>query len=258
MKIAVQASGRILVDGHEVDLSELEAALLQAKLDGATVEYSREHPETHGPPEVDAVLKLITANRLRIALPCDREQTAAPAIEFPGMEVFFSKVRKQAAAGKGISLVRQPQQHFILPSPPEGAIKPQMIEAVKSVIPSDEPRNIAAVAAPGALAGNPGKPPLLPEVGRQVPFFGLLIGLAYMGHAVWIFEATPQNMNAGCEEADVLIVDSNAIAALPDGWLEDASRVMRNPNILIYDRSRQRIGAIRTAGEVPGKIEFLS
>ena len=35
-----------------------------------------------------------------------------------------------------------------------------------------------------------------------------------------------------------------------------AAGVMRNANILAYDRSRSKMGALRTAGEVPGKIEF--
>ena len=65
-------------------------------------------------------------------------------------------------------------------------------------------------------------------------------------------------MTIDVSDADVLVVDSGAIAALPQGWDEDAAVVMRNPNILVYDRNRQKIGAIRTAGEVPGRIEFPS
>ena len=267
MKISVLTSGRILLDGREVNLSELEEALHQAKLNGAAVQYTRENPESEAPPEADAVMKLIAANRLRMALAeapraeggeVDREaveREPAEPIEFPGVDVFFAKVRRRAAAGRGVSVVRQ-RRHYILPSPAEGSLNPQMIEGVKAMVPSDQPRNIAAVAAVDALAGDPGKPPTLHEIARHVPFFGLLMGLGYVGHVVWVFEASPATLTAGCEEADVLIVDSNAIAALPAAWPEDLGRVMRNANILIYDRSRQMVGAIRTAGEVPGKIEF--
>ena len=131
-----------------------------------------------------------------------------------------------------------------------------MVEAVKPVIPSEQPRNVAAIAAHGALSADPSNKPALREIAKRVPFFGLLIGLAYTGHAVWIFEASPELVTAGCEDADVLIVDSDAIAAFPQGWAVDAALVMRNPNMLVYDRNRQKIGALRTAGEVPGRIEF--
>ena len=141
-------------------------------------------------------------------------------------------------------------------APPQGAISEQMIASVKAVVTSEEPRNIAAIAAADALAGDPSKPPSLPDIARRVPFFGSLMGLAYVGHAVWIFEAVAALLSDGCEDADVLIVDSNAIATLPSGWSESASGVMRNANILVYDRNREKIGAMCTAGVVPGRIEF--
>jgi len=177
-------------------------------------------------------------------------------IEWPGIETFFAKVRKQAAGSRGVSLVRPDRLHFILPAPPTGSIGSRMVEGVKAAIPSEQPRNVAAIAAAGALAGDPSSKPALPDIAKRVPFFGLLVGLAYIGHAVWVFEALPEMATAGCEDADVLIVDSDAIATLGPAWAVDASVVMRNANILVYDRKRGRIGAMRTAGEVPGRIEF--
>jgi hypothetical protein len=256
VKIAVLASGRILLDGDEVSLGELDAALQVAKLRGATVEYSRENPAGEASPVVDEVMKLITANRLRIALATESDSRPSNLIEFPGIETFFSKVRRQAAKTRGVSLVRPDQIVYGLPAPPEGSLNPQMVEGVKSVFSSDTPRSIAAIAPADALAGDPAKPPTLPDIARRVPFLGLLIGFAYVGHAVWIFEAQPSMMPAGCEDADILLVDSNAIATLPADWAEDAAAVMKNPNVLVFDRSRHKIGVLRTAGEVPGRIEF--
>jgi hypothetical protein len=268
LKISVLSSGKILLDGREVGLSELEEAFQAANVHGSLVQYTRENPEGEAPPVAEAVIKLIAANRLRVALytnpdfseqvDLQRQPQASGVIEWPGIDTFFAKVRKQAAISRGVSLVRPDRLHFILPVPPPGSIKSQMVEAVKAAIPSEQPRNVAAIAARGALAGDPSTKPTLPDIARRVPFFGLLIGLAYTGHAVWIFEASPETATAGCEDADVLVVDSGAIAALPQGWDEDAAVVMRNPNILVYDRNRQKIGAIRTAGEVPGRIEFPS
>ncbi|HEY3838466.1 MAG TPA: hypothetical protein VGL72_17925 [Bryobacteraceae bacterium] len=255
------ASGKILLEGREVSLAELESALKTAKLDGATIHYYQENPAGEPPAEWMAVMKLIADNRLRIALtPLAESSESAPrpsnVLEFPGTESFFSKVRRKTAGSRSVSLVRSELTHFILPAPPAGTISEQMVAGVKAVLNSDQPRNIGAIAAADALAGDPSKPPTLPDVARHVPFFGLLMGLAYLGHAVWIFEAVASLLADGCEEADLLLVDSNAIATLPSGWSETVSGVMRNPNILIYDRNRQKIGAMCTAGEVPGRIEF--
>ena len=267
LKISVLQSGQILLDGREVDLTELETALQQAKLQGSAVHYYRENPAGPAPPAAEAVLKLIVANRLRIALstqPDFSENYVPPAaepkpsnvIEFPGVETLFAKVRRHTKDSRAITVVRPDQMVYVMPAPPAGSINPQTTAGIKSLVPSDEPRNIAAVLAPGVLAGDPAKPPKVAELSRQVPFYGLLIGLAYVGHTVWVFEAIPSMLNAGCEDADVLVVDSNALAGLPRGWGVDAAGVMRNANILAYDRSRSKMGALRTAGEVPGKIEF--
>jgi hypothetical protein len=253
VNVSVLASGKILLDEREVSLRELEEAFDEARVNGTVVYYTREKPHEQAPTEAEAVMKMITDRRLRVAL-----TGATNVIAVPGIEAFFAKVRKRAAESRGVSLVRPDRTHFILPSPPEGSIGAQMVEGVKAVIPSDQPRCIAAMTAPGALAGDPSQKPSLPEVAKRVPFMGLLVGLAYTGHAVWMYEGSAEWAAAGCEEADVLIVDSDAIATLPADWAVDAARVMRNANVLAYDRSRHKIGAIRTAGEVPGRIEFVN
>jgi hypothetical protein len=255
LTIHISSSGAIRLDGREVNLSELETALREAKLNGSTVQYSREHPESDAPPVVDAVMKMITANRLRIALAVQPDRPSN-VIDFPGIEAFFAKVRRRASGHRGVLLVTPDQVMFGLPAPPQGAINAQMEAGVRSLVPSDQPRSIAAIAASGALAGDPSTPPVLPEIAKKVPFFGLLIGLAYVGHTVWIFEGNSDTMPVGCEDADVLIVDGSALTTLPKGWADDAAVAMRNANILVFDRTRARIGALRTAGEVPGRVEF--
>ena len=267
VKISVLASGGILLDGREVSLNELDEALQEAKLQGATVQYFRENAAGPAPPEAESVIRLVAGNRMRIALSTKpdfsdatviKPPAAAPpkVIEFPGIETLFAKVRKQAAGSHAVSLLRPDQILFVLPAPPPGSINEQMVAAVRGVVASEQPRNIAAIASRGALAGDPSRPPPVPDVARKVPFFGLLMGLAYVGHTVWLFEGVPQMATAGCEDADVLIVDSAAVGTLPPGWEVDASLVMRNANILIFDRAREKVGALRTAGKIPGRLEF--
>ncbi len=260
LKISVLSSGRVLLDGREVTLGEVEEALRAAKLEGSLVQYHGDDPASPATPESNAVMQMIADNRLRVSLsddagprPLDRTSNI---IELPGIESLFAKVRRHAAANRGVSLVTSSHAHVVLPAPPPGSISPQMTAGVKSFMPSDEPRNIAAVEAPGTLDGDGDEQPSLAEISRNVPFMGLLIALAYTGHAVWLFEGSPATLVPGCSEADVLIVDSKAISALGAGWQEDAVAAMRNANILVYDRTREKIGAWRTAGVVPGRIEF--
>jgi len=268
LNIHILATGEIRLDGQEATIDDVAGALDAAKLDGATVRYRRDEPSAEAPSEAEQIIQMITARRLRIALSPSPDSedaiVAEPAaentskvIEFPGIELLFAKLRKQAAGNRGVTLLRPDQVLYSLAAPAPGTINPQMEAGVKAMVPADQKRNIAAISAAGALsAGDPGKPPAVVDIARQVPFFGLLIGLAYIGHAVWLFEGIETMMPAGCEDADLLLVDSHAVASLPSSWTTDAGAIMRNPNILVWDRARNRMGALRTAGEVPGRIEF--
>jgi hypothetical protein len=244
LNISVLSSGRILLEGRDVTLDELEEALEAARLDGKVVHYSRENPAGEAPPEVDAVMKLITAKHLRLAFTLQPDHSKI--VEIPAIETFFAGVRRQAISNRGVLLVQLYQKPRLIPAPAAGSIKPQLVDGVKSVVSSEQPRSIAAIAAKGTVTGDL----------QRVPYFGLLLGLSYVGHAVWVFDVAKAAIPAGCEEADILIVDSNAIADLPSGWAEDAAVAMRNANVLVFDRTRQKIGALRTAGEVPGRLEF--
>ena len=69
------------------------------------------------------------------------------------------------------------------------------------------------------------------------PFLGLLLGLAYIGHSVWIFEGHPSALAAGCRNADVLIVDGDMVPHLQEDWTAVASSVMRHREIYVHDRA---------------------
>ena len=68
------------------------------------------------------------------------------------------------------------------------------------------------------------------------------MGLATIGHAVWIFDVTTvQLLGVGCKEADFLIVDSARLPSLPPGWQASAAKSMRSPQILVHDRGTHRL-----------------
>jgi hypothetical protein len=259
LRIRVTASGEVFLNDELVSLLELDDALKEAKRDEIPVQYSRENAESKATPEAEAVIKLIAANRLRITLSTS-DESAAPAerkvVAFPVFEDLFAEVRQEAAHNRGLSIVRPDGKHLILPPPEAESIAAQRVKAVEAIVPSKPARQIAALAASGAFAGNPDQAPKVAEIARQVPFLGMLIGFAFVGHAVWAFEAMPAMLKSGCGTADLLIVDSEALASLPSGWQDEAASAMRNANILVFDRGKEKLGVLRTAGEVTGQLAF--
>jgi hypothetical protein len=78
------------------------------------------------------------------------------------------------------------------------------------------------------------------EAGQVVfksPFFGILLGFAYIGHAVWVFEGHVSALAAGCREADVLIVDGEIVSYLTRDWAQFAGGAMRHREIYVHDRA---------------------
>jgi hypothetical protein len=67
------------------------------------------------------------------------------------------------------------------------------------------------------------------------------MGIATVGHSVWIFDGAVNVLNAGCRDADVLIVDSASVPLLPADWTIGAEKVMRNPQILVHDRNSYQL-----------------
>jgi hypothetical protein len=84
----------------------------------------------------------------------------------------------------------------------------------------------------------------------------MLMGLTYIGHAVWVFEGHPSAFTVGCRHADVLIVDSSMLGGLEDGWEDRAAAVMRNANILVHDRSTFQLRILHKVGEQLGALGF--
>src|ERR1051325_7624215 len=109
-----------------------------------------------------------------------------------------------------------------------------MAAGMERLIPSDVKRNVAVIADTGFAAG---LSPDLAQASKAIPFLGLLTGLTYIGHHVWVFEGHASALGAGCRDADVLIVDSAMAAHLEKSWQDTVAQAMRNANILMHDRA---------------------
>jgi len=154
-----------------------------------------------------------------------------------GIEDWFDKARTLAAQGD-LVVVRADGQCLILPALARASVKPEMVAAMERMIPSTTKRNVAVIADSSWATGTS----LSIQMANQgIPFFGLLMGIACIGHSVWVFNGTANLLSASCRDADVLIVDSVSVASLPTSWKTEVEKVMRNPQILVHDRSSYQL-----------------
>jgi hypothetical protein len=98
--------------------------------------------------------------------------------------------------------------------------------------------------------------PDITEFAKTIPLLGRLMGLTYIGHAVWVFEGQATTLSAGCRDADALLADSPKLPMLPRDWQDTAASVIRNANILIHNRENYQLGIARKAVEGKGLLEF--
>ena len=100
-----------------------------------------------------------------------------------------------------------------------------------SLIPPQPPKNISVITYTYLEA-------LKKDILQAIPFFGFLLGFAAIGHRVWVFEGHSSALQAGCREADLLIVDGGILPFLGDEmeWRTLAAGVMRVKEIKIIPR----------------------
>jgi len=155
----------------------------------------------------------------------------------PDVEKIFDQARKVAAgASEGDGKSRQvvvvtPGRMLMLqPCPPPGSMPANMVAQIEKLISSKIKRKIAVIGYTElkALKGN---------LAKAIPFFGMLSGLAYIGHSVWIFEGHASALSAGCKGADLLIVDGVMVPHLPADWPAIASSAAPHIQIYVHDRA---------------------
>jgi hypothetical protein len=156
----------------------------------------------------------------------------------------------------------QPDGSFLaFPCPPADAMPAEDVARAESIVPSAVPRNISVIAHTNLVTGQR-KPlaiaaePVFRAAGNAIPFFGMLVGLASIGHTVRGFDGNTPPLSAGCKDADVLIVDGARRPALPEGWQETARSAMRNANIFVHDRKTYTLRILEKVGSSTDRIEF--
>lgn len=162
-----------------------------------------------------------------------------PEVDVPvHLEETFAKARKSAAEGSGagatagrhVVIVTPGRMLMLQPCPAPGSMDPKVVASVEKLLAPQPPKNIAAVGFTELTA-------LRANLGKAIPFFGTLLGLAYIGHAVWVFEGHPTALAAGCREADLLLVDELMVPFLDPYWVSTMTKVMRRPLIFSHERA---------------------
>jgi len=238
IRISVLADGRLLLDDQVASLDVITDRL-RAAADDDVVWYYRENATGDPPPEAMEVMKAITARRLPVRLSSkpDFSDSVRPATA--GMETVFAPIRAKAARGN-VVILRPNGQYLVFPVLKREQATAEAIAAVERILPSSSPRKIAVVAETNWTMNAP----TIKAASEAIPFFGLLMGLATIGHAVWIVGPST-DLAGACREADVLIVDSGSAATLPEGWPNRARQVMSGRQILEHDRATYRLREMR-------------
>lgn len=250
LKVSVLVSGAVLLDGEPTSLEELGARLESLKADRPVVWYYREAAGAEPPPEAMQVMKLVVDKRLPISL-CskpdfsdyvDRKGVSHP--RYTNWDGVVTKVREMTAGGRYVGIVR-PDRSYLLIAPPSKASMPtNMVQMMAKLVPPEPPRCISAIADTYFSWRVGGGVPTLAETAQALPFFGMLLGLACIGHSVCVFTGTDDSMAAGCRGTDLLIVDDAQLPALSADWKEVAAPVMRNPNIVAHERASFKLRPI--------------
>jgi hypothetical protein len=172
------------------------------------------------------------------------------------IEEVFANIRKIAAGDKGqggLVILRPNRSYLHVPPMTATAELKKFAEGLEKLIPSAKQRNISVISYTEFGGGDV---PNITEANKSIPFFGLLMGLSYLGHAVWVFEGHPSALAAGCRDADVLIVDSAMLPFLQAGWHDAVSAVMRNANLLVHNRANFQLLIARKVGTGGARLEF--
>jgi len=276
LKISALASDALLINNEPTDLEGLDRALAEAKAANAVVYYYREMATADASPKAMEVLKLVVKHQLPVTLstkpdfsdyvdangvPHPRRNIAPPptlrmpeVAPRPDSEAVFAQLRQTASRTKprGVAVLTPERHVAIVPTLPETPAVRTMAANLDKLIPAATNRNIAGIGYTVASSLTRANDP-----NQSAPFFTFLVGLCQIGHTVWVFEGHPSALEAGCRDADVLIVDSGVRHLLAPGWPDTVAAAMRNVNILVFERTTAKIGVLRQVGNRRDQLEFL-
>src|SRR5438105_1196955 len=97
------------------------------------------------------------------------------------IEGLFEQARLQAQQGN-LVVLRQDGNNLLLPAMQPASVTPEMKAAIEGIIPSNIKRMVAVI---GDTSWASSRQPSLQAANWAIPFWGLLMGLSSIGHAIW-------------------------------------------------------------------------
>jgi hypothetical protein len=167
-----------------------------------------------------------------------------PEVDQPAsLAAIFDQARSAASAGipgpagsaqDCVVIVTPGRSLMLQPCPPPGSMPEEQVAAIQKMIAPQPNRNICAISYTALTA-------IRTDISKAIPFIGILLGFAYIGHAVWVFEGHASALAHGCGNADVLLVDGGMLLYLQPDWQRVAASAMRRPEIYVHDRKSFRL-----------------
>jgi hypothetical protein len=146
------------------------------------------------------------------------------------MEKIFQKVRKAAEGDRQVVLLTPGRMLMLQPCPPAGSMPAKVVTQIEKLISPKVKRKVAVIAYTEIKA-------VTTNLAKAIPFFGMLSGMAYIGHSVWVFEGHSSALAAGCQDADLVIVDGEMVPYLGPDWRSSARTGAPARQIYIHDRA---------------------
>ena len=142
-----------------------------------------------------------------------------------------SKVQGLQPNQRCLGIVTPGRMVMIVPSPKPDTIAPQHCLPLRRLAGTDQPLNVVAIGFNDLKA-------LMANQVKAIPLLPTLLGLAYLGHSVFVFEGHSSVLEHALAKCDLLLIDSAMLPLLDSDWAIRAWAAM-NPGARIVVHQRK-------------------
>ena len=179
--------------------------------------------------------------------PTDLFKPHLPCVNHPSNLVgFLAGLRtKLAWSERYVAILTPDGAATLIPTPKAGTMPEVQVEPMRRLFSASQ-LNITVISYTELEA-------IRKDAARCIPMLGTLVGLAYVGHRVLVFEGHPSAFETVVAGSDVLLIDSGMLPFLHPGWFDAASRVMpAGSKILQFDRKCHQVYPVVKSKSSPG------
>ncbi len=176
--------------------------------------------------------RLIVATHRGSPRPPDLFQPHMPDVdELADMEGLFTETRRlltvgvdadddDPGTGRHLAIVTPGRAVLFHACPAIGSLPDEVTAPLERWLPAIPPLEVTVITYTRLEA-------MLQDLGRCIPFFGVLMGFASLGHNLVVYEGHESALESGVRGSDVILVDSAMLPYLQPDWVQVARRVSR-------------------------------